>query len=248
MSDASLKPPPSRGVSLTTLILTAALTATTTAAAVLAVLYFTGSRPTAAGALGQPSIFTDLTGSAPTPNVQKDTVKPLGHPTGEVFYEVPYASPPHLTLSAPHRVYQIVKQDEFGFSWAADSLLDDFVGDVKDRATAIQVGTAVKKPKVEYEDFTFEAKGIPAGPGVDFQRPFEQTGTFPTGVGRNGQENFVFPYASPPHVTLARQTSTNVVIVEVTNTGFKWKEDGGSGSDGEVTWTATGLRATKLPK
>ena len=234
---------------MTTLILTAALTATSIVAAVLAVLYFTGSRPTVPG---QPSVFAALTGSAPTPNVQKDTVKPLGRPAGEVFYEIPYASPPHLALSAPHRVYRIVKQDEYGFTWEADSLLDDFIGDVKDLATAVQVGTAVKKPKVEYEDFTYEAKGIPAAPGQEFQRPFEQTGSFQTVLGTQGQENFAIPYASPPQVTLTGHNGTTV-LVEATNTGFKWKNGGkdktfSGDNEGPMTWTATGLRATKLPK
>lgn len=245
MSDASLKLPPSRGVSLTTLILTAALTATTTAAVVMAVLYFTaGGRPTAAGSPGQPSAFA---GSSPAPSVQKDTVKPLGLLTGEVFYEVPYASPPHLTLSAPHHVYRIVKQDEFGFSWAAEAAVEDFIEVVVDAAK----GEKVKQPKdkVDYEDFTYEAKGIPAEPGVVYQRPYEQTGSFRTVIGTQGQENFANPYVSPPQITL-KGTNDTTVIVEATNTGFTWKNGGTDAfrDNGPVDWTAQGIRATKLPK
>lgn len=246
MSDASPKSPPSRGVSLTTLILTASLTATTTAAAVLAVLYFTGSRPTGSAA-----------------NVQKDTVKPLGQPAGVVFYEVPYASPPHLTLSAPHRVYRIVKQDEFGFSWEVDSLVEDFVGDVEHVKNNLELGRLYllqRKPGIEYEDFTFEAKGIPAGPGVDFHRPFEQAGTFQTIIKQQGPIAFSIPYAAPPNVTLKWKdrigAHEKTLIVECTSAGFKWQNvgdnvdllNGEPRDNGEVTWTATGLRATKLPK
>ena len=165
MNDPTVNPPRPRGVSATTLILTAALAATTTAAVVLAVLYFISARPT--GAPGQPSAFAGLTGSGPTPFVQKDAVKPQGHPSGEVFYPIPYATPPHLTLTAPRRTYTIVKQDELGFSWAADNLVEDFVGDVKDIAASLQNGTVgflQRKPNVEYEEFTWETKGVSATP------------------------------------------------------------------------------------
>ena len=73
-------------------------------------------------------------------------------------------------------------------------------------------------------------------------RPFEQTGTFNSGPGTEGQENFPIPYATAANVTL----SGYGVVVEATTTGFKWKNAGNTG--GPATWTAKGIRATKLPK
>ena len=98
MNDVSMNPPPSGGVSITTLILTAALTVATTAAVVLAVLHFTsGDRPSGSG-----------------PFVQKDAVKPQGHASGDVVYMLPYAAPPHLTLTSPHRPYTDRQADRKG--------------------------------------------------------------------------------------------------------------------------------------
>jgi len=240
MSDASPKPPPSRGVSLTTLILTAALTSTTAAAVVLAVLYFVGGDRKS--------------------GVQKDVVKPQGHPSGEIFYPIPYASPPHLTLTAPHRTYSITKQDEYGFTWSFDYQLEDFAGDVKgagDVKTALAwlpLRSIALKPDILYEDFTWEATGVPAGADAILQRTFEQTGTFQSVLGTEGQENFATPYATPPQVTLTGSFNGTTVIVEATNAGFKWKNGGkdnplhGYPNEGPVTWTAKGIRATKLPK
>ncbi len=175
MNDTSPNPPPSRGVPATTLILaiatTAAITVSVVMAVVMAVVYFTSARPGAPAAPGQPSVVAALTGTAPMPSVQKDTVKPQGRAAGEVFYEYPYGAPPHLTLSAPHRIYRIVKQDEFGFAWEADSIAEDFVGDVKEIAAALQNGRLdqlAKKPGVEYEDFTYEARGVPPDPAWIF--------------------------------------------------------------------------------
>ncbi len=253
VNDSTPNPPPSRGVPATTLILSIALAVTTTAALVLAVLYFlSASRPANGGTPGQPFASAALTGLAP--NVQKDAVKPQGLGTGDVFYPVPYAVPPHLTLTAPHRVYRIVKQDEYGFSWAADSLLDDFVGvnNLQEALQGLQNGTVQKKPDIQYEDFTWEAKGVPPGADAEFQRPFEQTGTFRSHVGTEGQENFAIPYASPPQVTLTGQNHSTI-MVEATKTGFKWKNGGSDdlpfhNNSMDVTWTATGVRASKLPK
>jgi hypothetical protein len=248
MNDASPKAPPARGVSATTLILSVALAVASTTAVVLAVLYLSGTgRPASAVAPGQQSAA-----APPTASAEKDTVKPLGQPAGEVFYETPFASPPHLTLSAPHRIYRIVKQDEFGFSWEADSVVEDFVGDAKDVGAAFQSGRLdqlAKKPRIDYEDFTYEAKGIPAGPGVEFERPLDQEGSFQTIIGTQGQENFAVPYASPPQITLRGKIDTTVVV-DATATGFKWKNGGTDAffNNGTVNWTAKGIRAMKLPK
>jgi hypothetical protein len=235
MNDASKNPSPARGVSMTTLILTAALTAATAAAVVLAALYFVGG--------------------ARKPGVQKDVVKPQGHPTGEVFYPLPYAAPPHLTLTAPHRTYSIVKQDEYGFTWSFDYLLEDFAGDQKDLKSALAnltFGIAHVKPDIQYEDFTWEATGVPAGADATLQRSFEQTGSFQSVLGTQGQENFAVPYSSPPQVTLTGHNGTTVTV-ETTNTGFNWKNSGKDNpfpgnNEGTVTWTAKGVRETKLTK
>ncbi len=235
MNDASTNPPRPRGVSVTTLILTVGLAAATTAAILLAVFYFIGA--------------------ARKPGVQGDVVKTQGHPSGEVFYPIPYATPPHLTLTAPHRSYSIVKQDEYGFAWSFDYALGDFTGDEKDLKSALtnlSYGIAHIKPDIQYEDFTWEATGVPASADAVLQRSFEQTGSFQSVLGGQGQENFAIPYASPPQVTLAGHNGSTV-ISEATEAGFKWKNDGKDNpfpgnNEGPVTWTAKGLRTTKLPK
>ena len=242
MSDAFSKPALPRVVSLTMLILTAALTATTAVAVVLAVLYFSG------GASGQAF-------------VQRDTIKPQGHTTGEVVCPIPYAVPPHLTLTATHRPYTIVKQSEMGFSWSADEIPEDYAGDIDAIKTALRdhnVQQALfnnqftRKNDIVYEDFTWEAKGVKVGAAAGMDLPFEQTGSFQSVLGTEGQENFAIPYASPPQVTLTGHNGTTV-MVEATNAGFKWKNGGKDNpfpgnNEGPVSWTAKGVRATKLPQ
>jgi hypothetical protein len=246
MNDAITSAPRPRGVSMTTLVLGIALAAAATAAVVLAVLHFTGGGP--AGPGGQTF-------------VQKDTVKPQGHASGEVVYPLPFAAPPHVKLTAPHRPYTITKQSETGFSWAADEIEDDFSGDQNAIKTALRDHNVqfalfnnqfTRKPEIVYEDFTWEATGVPVGAAGDLGLPFEQTGTFQSVLGKDGQEYFAIPYASPPQVTLSGHNGTTIVV-EATTGGFKWKNEGTDNpfpgnNAGQVSWTAKGLRAAKPSK
>src|SRR5262245_47843751 len=98
-------PTPQRiGVSPAVLALSVLLPVATTAAVVLAL------RPAPqAGPAGQG--LPDRAGPL-EPLTQKDTVAPRDKLTGQVFYPVPFATPPNLKLKASKRVYEIVKQDE----------------------------------------------------------------------------------------------------------------------------------------
>ena len=164
-------------------------------------------------------------------------------------------------MTAPHRPYTIVKQSETGFSWAADDMAEDFAGDMEAIKTALRdhnIQMALfnnqftKKNDIVFEDFTWEATGVPVGAAGDLGLPFEQTGTFQSVLGKEGQEYFAVPYASPPQITLSGHNGTTIVQ-EATTGGFKWKNAGTDNpfpgnNAGEVTWTAKGLRAAKPPK
>src|SRR5690348_133990 len=122
--------PPAKSVSVTTLILSLALAVSTTAAVCLAVLYF--RHPAAPGGAGGGPLAAVFGGEPPVqkdgyePLVQKDAVSPQTNHTGTVYYPIPYASPPNLKLTASKRQYDIVKQDELGFTWMARPTPDDF--------------------------------------------------------------------------------------------------------------------------
>ncbi|HEX5269067.1 MAG TPA: hypothetical protein VFW33_01205, partial [Gemmataceae bacterium] len=148
--------PPPRGVSVTTLILSLALAVATTAAVVLAVLHL--RRPAAGG-----GPIAAILGEEPL--AQKDTVSPQSSYTGIVYYPIPYGSPPNLKLTSAKRQYDIVKQDEAGFTWMARPLLDDFKDDKRQEAEATnlistpfgQLFLNAIKPNLHFEDFTWEA-------------------------------------------------------------------------------------------
>lgn len=249
MTDASTHAPQPRGVSTTTLILGIALTATTTAAALLAVLYLTDRRPNAAAQSGPGAPAIDPA----KPTMLTGTETPHLKPSGEVHYETPFAAPPRLTLKpAGKHTYSIVKQDEYGFSWAADSLVDDFTADIKDIAEAIRVGTATKKTDVQYEDFAWEAKGLPAPPGALPPQAAEQHGSFATVYDQAGEVNFETPFGQPPHVELSGSMADLTVVQECKPTGFRFKTGNNPQfpqfNHGSVDWTAKGIKATTAPK
>jgi hypothetical protein len=239
--------PAAKGVSVTTLILSLALAVATTAAVVLAVLHF--RQP--ASHVGGGAVLGD------EPLVQKDTASPQGKYTGIVYYPIPYASPPHLKLTAPKRQYDIVKQDERSFTWTARPLMEDFLDEKRqdaDRMIGVGIeGLALNflKPNLQFEDFTWEAKGVRAGSDAGGMTVFPQDGTFNSVFGQEGEVNFPIPYAVAPNVELSGGPSDKVVIVESRPTGFKWKNTAGPNAfngSGNVTWKARGVRATEIPK
>ena len=74
---------------------------------------------------------------------------------------------------------------------------------------------------------------------------FEQNGPF-DGAGGQGETNFPIPYAYPPNVKLD-YTGRIIAVLEVKTTGFKWKDVGAGGHAATGTWTAKGVKATKVP-
>jgi len=186
------------------------------------------------------------------PYSQQGTVKPEGQGTGMVYYPVPYASPPSLTVSPGSR-YLIVRQDEFGFTWLDRARANDFldlIASVPELKGATPRGEAEKfEPK--QPDIAWEAKGIRGSAAMDAMRPFPQSGTFNSEAGQQGQVNYPVPYATPPNVELSGNAS-RTIITECTTTGFKWKNSaepsGPSWEKGEVKWRSKGIRATQVPK
>jgi hypothetical protein len=242
--------PPGKAGSVTTLILALALAVCATAAVIFAVLYF--RQPAAPGGGGGNPLAAVLGEEA---LVQKDTVSPQSKYTGIMFYPIPYASPPNLKLTAAKRQYDIVKQDERSFTWTARPMLEDFKDDARKDAEG-KLGIAIEflvnnlKPNIQYEDFTWEAKGMRAGHAAGGMSVFPQDGTFNTVVGKEGEVNFPIPYAVAPNVELSGNPSGVVIVVESRPTGFKWKNTGDNAfaHNGSVTWKAKGIRATELPK
>jgi hypothetical protein len=246
MSTAST-PPTSRGVSPLGLVVAVVASVAITAVAVVAAVYVTGRPATAASAGGRD-------GSAPAdaePYSQSGRIEPHGESSGVVYYPVPYAGPPNLTV-LPGARYLIVKQDELGFTWLDRARMKDarsLVASVPELAALLPKSEEAKFDP-EQPPLSWEARGVRAAAGVQPMIPFEQTGTFVSDLGQQGQVNFVFPYASPPNVELTAGSREKTVIVECTATGFKWK-NGSTGKwpseYGEVTWKARGIRATRLP-
>jgi hypothetical protein len=244
--------PPAKGVSVTTLVLSLAVAVCATAAITLAVLYF--RQPTAgvhsAGGGPLAAVFGD------EPLVQKDTVSPQSRYTGVIYYPVPYASPPNLKLTATKRQYDIVKQEETSFTWMARPMVEDFNDNRRGEAEA-HLNLPIEglllnflKPNIQYEDFTWEAKGMRVGKDAGAMQAFEQTGTFNTIIGKDGEVNFPIPYALAPNIELSGQPSGAVIVVESRPTGFKWKNAGDNAffHNGQATWKAKGVRATEIPK
>jgi hypothetical protein len=77
---------------------------------------------------------------------------------------------------------------------------------------------------------------------------FEQSGTFVPVAGEDGVVNFPLPYALPPNVEISGSGSSEVVVKEATVTGFKWKSAAKGNYGYRVTWTAKGIKATRLPE
>ena len=234
--------PPPRRVSATTVILSLAVAAFGAATIVLAVLHFRPAAPGAAGGAMDDGVLK-----------QGDTVSPKIKYTDVVTYPIPYAAPPNLKLIAPTRVYEIVKQDETGFTWKAVAKVDDFKDEKRHviegfmgRDMAFQANAGHLKANLQIEDFTWEAKGVRPGKDTVFVQP----GVFNTIAGTEGEVKFPIPYAAAPNVELTGQASFSVIIVESRPTGFKWKnvpQPPGPGvvNSGNVNWKAKGLRATE---
>ena len=256
--------PTAKSVSLTTLLLSLALAVCATAAVIFAVLYFRPPAPISTGSGGGP--IAAVLGEELY--VQQDTVSPQKtqlRTSGTVHYSWPYATPPNLKLTSSKRLYDIVKEDEMGFTWSARITWADIPDDTRKGAElnhplgkavtveALQaIGTLVLKPDLEFENFTWEAKGVRATKEMMAMIPYPQEDSFEAfNSVKEGHVNFPIPYATAPHIDLQVPTYWDVVVVDSRPTGFKWK---GSSSDPNIThqtiikWKAKGIRATEVPK
>jgi hypothetical protein len=259
---ASAPAVPGKSVTLSTLILSLALAASATAAIIFAVLYF--RQPAAATGGGNGTIA--VAAAADETLVLKDTVSPGSHFTDIVYYEAPFASPPHLTLARGKRQYTLVSQDETNFTWAAQVMLDDLTDEARkspgqwlsltlDKVTPNTVLNSSPFKNVQLEDFTWEARGVRATKGAVVMKAYPQDGTFNAVAGQEGEVAFPIPYATAPNVELSppftnRGMPAGIFIVESRPTGFKWKNVsmGLLNDSGPLVWKAKGIRATEIPK
>jgi hypothetical protein len=234
-----------------TLILAVLLAAAVTAAIVLGVVHVrdnsvAGSSPTSPTMLPQP-VATGI-----TPYVQQDKIQPIGESSGVVYFPVPYYSVPSLKLVPADR-YLIAQQTEEGFTWidrdraSATELWGFFKEQAdnlyKSRATQPAASNTAPAPPAPQPELAWEAKGV-IGDGKLRKKPkiVEQSGSFSTVFGTEGEIYFPEPFALPPNVQLsgAHDATTNVTKVEATN--FKWRNAGKDETwgQGSVTWTARG--------
>jgi len=242
---------PGRGTLLAVFILTPLVSVALSALLVLSILHFLTSVPNSAvanGTVADPKLLRDII----EPFKQEGTV-PVKERGGIVYYPIPYATPPHLTLTpqSPDRSYAIVRQDEYGFAWALDVGLKDIkdlAGALKDAKDPKDVAGALTKPESKSqaelkpgEAFTWQAKGVRPFTTAAATPPFVQTGTFSVpmwNLNLEGVEHFPHPYATPPNVTI----SHNFQILATTPLGFRWRNR--DANQASPAWTARGLRAT----
>lgn len=193
------------------------------------------------------------------PVEQTDTVSPRRAYTGTVYYRVPFALPPNLRLTSKNRQYDVLKQDEIGFTWVARPLAEDYRENTRgefvnflpqDPQWWALTGHNRLKADIEFEDFTWEARGLRAAAATLRMRAFEQKGKFQTIAGKEAPVYFPVPYESPPNVELSGTRSGSVLVAECTPKYFRWKHAGPSGTqyEGEVEWIARGIKAAEVPK
>ena len=254
MSHLATEPVPAkRGCGpLLVFLFTPLLSAALSVFLVLVVLHLLAKIPATAvgnGTLADPRLLRDLV----EPYSQSGTVD-VKQMSDVVYYPIPYATPPHVTLTSKSedRTYVILRQDEYGFAWAVTSDLKgvkDLADKVKGAKGLEDIGGALADlagknvPEIPAgEKFTWEARGVRPFTTEAATPSFIQHGTFGMNQG-NGQENveyFQHPYATPPNVTFPQ---TNLKAIVVTPTGFHWKQTSWQDS-GTVKWTAKGVKAT----
>jgi hypothetical protein len=253
MSNPSCPAP--TGVSGATLILSLALSQAVgvcaTTVIILGILYLRPPLPSG-GERGEAGGASEREGVL----AQHGTVPPQGKFSDIVYYPSPYGLPPNLTLTSPKRTYDIVKQDEKGFTWKAVPNPDEFTdagrkqwgGGVFARDMAFLNGQNALKPNLQLADFTWEAKGVRAGKDTILL----QEGPFNTIAGKEGPVNFPIPYEIAPNVELSGQPAVMgmVIIADIRPTGFKWLNAGKDEKlhSGTLTWKAKGIRATDIPQ
>ncbi len=211
----------------------------------------TGEDPLAPNKPGTIRVFV-----AEGPFEQKDTVAPRSRYTGTVYYPIPFASPPNLRLRCRQREYVVVRETELGFVWAARPAVDDFKNGGPERDDLldepIEKLKSALKPNIQYEEFTWEARGVPASTVTIRAQLYEQTGTFPSAPGQEGEVTFPIAYSGPPNIELDGPTHLKrsfVVVIEAKGTGFRWKHTGTNDvfEAGPVKWRSRGIPALDPP-
>src|SRR5262249_25712279 len=179
---------------------------------------------------------------AAEPYTQRGTVKPEHLPTGVVYYQTPFASPPHLELK-PSARFLILKQDEAGFTWADRARVKDVTELANQFPELAKAAPGADKPEGPPPNLEWEATG-PRAAHAGFPRTFEQKGRFESRPSAEGVVYFPLPYASPPNVESAGLPE--VMVTECTRLGFHWSAPTSfqSASAKTVDWTARGVRAT----
>jgi hypothetical protein len=230
---------------------------------VLSILHFLAQVPSSAvanGLVGDPRLLRDIV----EPFAQKGTI-PVKRFSDVVYYPIPYATPPNLTLTSKStdRSYTIARQDEFGFVWMVDVGLKD----AKELGAALQEGKDLKDlagalakldgkglPKLQPgEELTWEARGVRPFTTQAAVPPFQQKGVFemPPGGPHEQVEHFPQPYTTAPNVTFWSPTAVGweepkIKILITTPLGFRWQAVNPTNPARivKVTWTARGIRAT----
>jgi hypothetical protein len=250
-------------VVLAILILTPLVSSALSVLLVLIILHFLAGVPGTAvanGTVADPRLLRDFV----EPFTQKGTV-PVKQYGDVVYYPVPYATPPHLTLTSKSedRSYAIVRQDEFGFAWALAADLKDLqdvagklkdVKDLQDVAGALGNLAGKGLPNLRPGDeFTWEARGVRPFTTQAAMPPYVQKGTFtiPAGGPNEQVEHFPHPFATAPNVMLSFVDSrlvwvSHIKILATTPTGFKWQAVNHSNPSvpQRAAWTAKGVCAT----
>jgi hypothetical protein len=235
-----------------------------TSAAALGLGFLYVMRPSA-GELGAFRVqVTDESGkSAPNLRVvvaeaplrQNDTVRPGPDYSGIVYYPTPYLTRPNLKLTCAKRHYDVVAETELGFTWMARLANDDFREPPKDAGTLEKILSdqtllaGLKgnlKAGLVFEDFTWEARGLPASRSALPPKVHEQTGTFRTLKGQEATEYFPVPYSSPPNVQLSGINSQTTIVIDCTAKSFKWRNTikDNNAYEGNVTWNSKGVLAS----
>jgi hypothetical protein len=236
------------------LLLTPLLSAALSVFLVLVILYFLARVPGSAvanGTVGDVRLLRDII----EPFTQSETVA-VRQVSDVVYYPIPYATPPHLTLrsKSPDRSYVIVRQDEFGFAWALamdakgmKELAEKLKGakDLQELGgTLIDLGGKGPVELRPDEAFTWEARGVRPFTTQAATPPYTQKGVFllPPGSGRDGVEHFPHPFALAPNVQLSE---SSVKIVVTTATGFHWQQTATQyANTGTINWIAKGVHAS----
>src|SRR5262249_27507979 len=95
---------------------------------------------------------------AAEPYTQRGTVKPEHLPTGVVYYQTPFASPPHLELK-PSARFLILKQDEAGFTWADRARVKDVTELANQFPELAKAAPGADKPEGPPPNLEWEATG-----------------------------------------------------------------------------------------